>query len=167
MNSAGLSSICQGTNGLNGSALRAIFSTFGPLLALGWVVAVCVPVGAHAPISSAATTAPMTGHRVFSEIIKSLLPDENDRGFQLVPSAASDDVGFATTSPRAALLLGSGLPDRSALSSGGPSKPRNQPQETSARHIQSAVQLRKIRCSWSSPLSARLMACSRSSWSCC
>src|SRR5438034_10797637 len=72
MNSAGLSSICQGTNGLNGSALRAIFSTFGPLLALGWVVAVCgtLGAGAHAPISSAATTAPMTGHRVVSENIR-------------------------------------------------------------------------------------------------
>src|SRR3981081_517728 len=66
MNSAGLSSICQGTNGLNGSALRAIFSTFGPLLALGCVVADCVPLGAHAPTSSTAIATPMTGHREFS-----------------------------------------------------------------------------------------------------
>src|SRR6266550_1284650 len=163
MNSVGLSSICQGTNGLNGSALRAIFSTFGPLLALGCVVADCVPLGAHAPTSSTAIATPMTGHREFSEFIKSLLPDENDRGFQLVPSAASDHVGFATTSPRAALLLGSGLPDRSALSSGRPSEPRSQPQETSGRLIQSVVQLRKILRSWSSPLSARPTASSRSS----
>src|SRR5437660_2444460 len=79
MNSVGLSSICQGTNGLNGSALRAIFSTFGPLLALGCVVADCVPLGAHAPTSSTAIATPMTGHREFSEFIKSLLPDENDQ----------------------------------------------------------------------------------------
>src|SRR6266571_4574410 len=70
MNSAGLSSICQGTNGLNGSALRAILSTFetGLVLALGLVPGVGDPVpvlvGAHALRSSPAMAAAMRGHRV-------------------------------------------------------------------------------------------------------
>src|SRR2546423_1043465 len=49
MNSAGLSSICHGTNGLNGSALRAILRTFDAGLAPGvGDVPVPVVVGAHA-----------------------------------------------------------------------------------------------------------------------
>jgi hypothetical protein len=60
-----LSSICQGTNGLNGSALRAILSTCGPALATGWFVADPVPVWVHALTNSSATTANATGRLVF------------------------------------------------------------------------------------------------------
>src|SRR5438477_13188516 len=64
MNSAGLSSICHGTNGLNGSALRAILRTFDAGLAPGvGDVPVPVVVGAHALRSSPAMAAAMTGHR--------------------------------------------------------------------------------------------------------
>ena len=65
MNSAGLSSICQGTNGLNGSAFRAIRSTFEAALAPGVCDPVPVPVGVQAARSSAPITAAMTGHPVF------------------------------------------------------------------------------------------------------
>src|SRR2546426_552572 len=69
MNSAGLSSICQGTNGLNGSALRAILSTFdtGLVLALALAPGVGDPVpvlaGAQALRSRPVMAAAMTGHR--------------------------------------------------------------------------------------------------------
>src|SRR2546430_9089955 len=70
MNSAGLSSICHGTNGLNGSALRAILSTFDTGLVLALAPGVGDPppvvvVGAHALRSSPAMAAAMTGHRAF------------------------------------------------------------------------------------------------------
>src|SRR5438477_690794 len=65
MNSAGLSSICQGTKGLNGSAFLAIRRTFG-VLAVADAPGACVEAGAHAPISSAARTVKLTarGHRL-------------------------------------------------------------------------------------------------------
>src|SRR6266550_3896873 len=74
MNNAGLSSICHGTNGLNGSALRAILSTFGPVVAAvapacvaeGWLVVV---VGAHAASTIVPMTTAMTGHRRFRAIM--------------------------------------------------------------------------------------------------
>src|SRR2546423_1491581 len=63
MNSAGLSSICHGTNGLNGSAWRAILKTFEAGLAPGDADDPVLVVGAHAPRSSPAMAAAMTGHR--------------------------------------------------------------------------------------------------------
>src|SRR5256885_6192318 len=66
MNSAGLSSICQGTKGLNGSALRAILRTFDAGLAPGvGEVPPVVVVGAQALRSNPAMAAAMTGHRAF------------------------------------------------------------------------------------------------------
>src|SRR5919198_3435173 len=65
MKSAGLSSICQGTNGLNGSAFRAILSTFGPVLAPGVGDPVPVPVCVQAARTSAPMRAGTTGHQVF------------------------------------------------------------------------------------------------------
>src|SRR5438552_18191645 len=96
MNSAGLSSICQGTNGLNGSALRAILSTCGAALTLALAPdvgdAVPVPVCVHAPRSSAAMAAHMTGHPVFRANMNLSLQRKAD---------ADDRVEFASASPRA------------------------------------------------------------------
>src|SRR5438034_3849770 len=103
MNSAGLSSICQGTNGLNGSALRAILSIFetGLVLALGLVPGVGDPVpvlvGAHALRSSPAMAAAMTGHRVIRANMNLSLQRKAD---------ADDRVEFATASPRACACAG-------------------------------------------------------------
>src|ERR1700737_4672657 len=92
MNSAGLSSICQGTNGLNGSALRAILRRCGAALALAPGVGDCVlvPLCVHAPRSSAATTAHMTGHRVLPANMNLSLQRKAD---------ADDRVEFASASP--------------------------------------------------------------------
>src|SRR2546426_3755362 len=101
MNSAGLSSICQGTNGLNGSALRAILSTFdtGLVLALALVPGVGDPVpvlaGAQALRSNAAMVATaMACHPVFRRNMNLSLPR---KGFQ------NDRVESATASPPRAL----------------------------------------------------------------
>src|SRR6266566_6861113 len=103
MNSAGLSSICQGTNGLNGSALRAILSTFetGLVLALGLVPGVGdpvpVPVCVHALSTSAAMAAAMTGHPIFLANMNLSLQRKAD---------ADDRVEFASASPRACACAG-------------------------------------------------------------
>src|SRR5256885_2502857 len=91
MNSAGLSSICHGTNGLNGSALRAILRTFDAGLAPGvGDVPVPVVVGAHALRSSPAMAAAMTGHRTLRANMNLSLHRKAD---------ADDRVEFASASP--------------------------------------------------------------------
>src|SRR6266566_2256976 len=94
MNSAGLSSICHGTNGLNGSAWRAILSTFdtGLVLAPGDGDCVPVPVCVHALRTSAAMAAAMTGHPVLRANMNLSLQRKAD---------ADDRVEFASASPRA------------------------------------------------------------------
>src|SRR2546423_6536033 len=91
MNSAGLSSICHGTNGLNGSALRAILRTFDAGLAPGvGEVPPVVVVGAQAPRSRPAMAAAMTGHRAFRANMNLSLQREPD---------ADDRLEFASASP--------------------------------------------------------------------
>jgi hypothetical protein len=73
MNNAGLSSICHGTNGLKGSAFRAIRSTLDAGLALAPGVGdEPVPVGVcvHALSRSAPITTPMTGHPILRANMK-------------------------------------------------------------------------------------------------
>src|SRR5438876_12199371 len=94
MNSAGLSSICPGPNGLNGSAVRASLSTFdtGLVLAPGDGDCVPVPVCVHALRTSAAMAAAMTGHPVLRANMNLSLQRKAD---------ADDRVEFASASPRA------------------------------------------------------------------
>src|SRR5439155_18442800 len=96
MNSAGLSSICHGTKGLNGSALRAIRRTFGPAFdAPGVGDPVPLPVGVQALRSSAAmAAAAMACHPVFRRNMNLSLPR---KGF------VNDRVESATASPPRAL----------------------------------------------------------------
>src|SRR2546430_962796 len=93
MNNAGLSSICHGTNGLNGSAFRAILKTLDAALApgVGDPVPVVV-VGAHALRSNPAMAAAMTGHRAFRANMNLSLQRKAD---------VDDRVEFASASPRA------------------------------------------------------------------
>src|SRR6266480_2381249 len=98
MNSAGLSSICHGTNGLNGSALRAIRRTVVAGLAPGVGDAPpVVVVGAHALRSSPVMAAAMTGHRAFRANMNLSLQRKAD---------VDDRVEFASASPRACACAG-------------------------------------------------------------
>src|SRR2546423_15240198 len=92
MNSAGLSSICHGTNGLNGSAWRAILKTFEAGLAPGDADDPVLVVGAHAPRSSPAMAAAMTGHRTLRANMNLFLHRKAD---------ADDRAEVASASPRA------------------------------------------------------------------
>src|SRR5438132_12701479 len=76
MNRVGLSSICHGTKGLNGSALRAIRRTFAPALdAPGVGDPVPLPVWVQALRSSAVVTAAaIAWHPVFRRNMNLSLP---------------------------------------------------------------------------------------------
>src|SRR5438445_4523272 len=110
MNSAGLSSICHGTNGLNGSALRAIRRTFGPALdATGVGDPVPVLAGAQALMSSPAIVATATAcHPVLRRNMNLSLPRKKAVENVRVESAtASPPRALAPVARADRIILGS------------------------------------------------------------
>ena len=110
MNRVGLSSICHGTKGLNGSALRAIRRTFAPALdAPGVGDPVPLPVWVQALRSSAVmTAAAIACHPVFRRNMNLSLPRKKAVENVRVESAtASPPRALAPVARADRIILGS------------------------------------------------------------